>query len=92
MLDLARRRGAGKTLDPTEVARIIGGDDPDGWGPLMPQVRQAAVRLMKQGRIVILRKGRPVDPDDFRGIYRIMLAPGPDSSGPGNRAVVRPER
>jgi hypothetical protein len=23
--------------------------------------------------VVILRKGRPVDPDDFRGLYRIAL-------------------
>jgi hypothetical protein len=41
----------------------------------MQPVRQAAVRLMKQGRIVILRKGRPVDPDDFKGIYRLTLPP-----------------
>ena len=39
----------------------------------MQPVRQAAVRLMKQGRLVILRKGRPVDPDDFRGNYRLTL-------------------
>jgi len=75
MLALVSERGAGKTLDPTEVARAIGGDRPEGWGPLMQAVRQAAVRLMKDGRIVILRKGRPVDPDDFRGIYRLTLAP-----------------
>jgi hypothetical protein len=31
------------------------------------------VRLMKQGRLVVVRKGRPVDPDDFRGVYRIRL-------------------
>jgi hypothetical protein len=24
---------------------------------------------------VILRKGRPVDPDDFRGTYRLALPP-----------------
>ncbi len=39
----------------------------------MTPIRHAAVRLMKQGRIVILRKGRAVDPDDFRGVYRIAL-------------------
>jgi hypothetical protein len=37
----------------------------------MQPVRRVAVRLMKEGRAVILRKGRPVDPDDFRGVYRI---------------------
>jgi hypothetical protein len=61
-----------------DVARAVAGDHPDAWGPLMQPLRGAAVRLMKQGRIVILRKGRPVDPDDFRGVYRISLPPGPD--------------
>ena len=76
MLSLAEARGPGKTLGPTDIARALGGDHPDGWGPLMQPIRRAAIRLMKQGRIVIVRKGRPVDPDDFRGVYRIAL---PDS-------------
>jgi hypothetical protein len=45
----------------------------------MQPIRRVAVRLMKQGRVVVLRKGRPVDPDDFRGVYRLALpgeAPG----------------
>ncbi|MGO4573679.1 DUF3253 domain-containing protein [Microvirga sp. 2TAF3] len=79
MLALVAERGAGKTLDPTEVARALGGDHPDGWGPLMQPVRQMAVRLMKEGRVLILRKGRPVDPDDFKGIYRLTLPPKPEN-------------
>jgi Protein of unknown function (DUF3253) len=75
MLALVTERGVGRNLDPTDVARAVGGDRPEGWGPLMQPVRQAAVRLMKAGRIVILRKGRPVDPDDFKGIYRLTLPP-----------------
>ena len=75
MLALVTERGVGRNLDPTDVARAVGGDRPEGWGPLMQPVRQAAVRLMKAGRIVILRKGRPVDPDDFTGIYRLTLPP-----------------
>jgi hypothetical protein len=71
VLSLLAQAPPGKAIDPTEVARALGGDHPDGWGPLMQPVRRAAVKLMKQGRVVILRKGRPVDPDDFRGIYRI---------------------
>jgi hypothetical protein len=35
---------------------------------------------MKQGRLVILRKGRPVDPEDFRGVYRLALADGEGKS------------
>ncbi|MBY0296736.1 MAG: DUF3253 domain-containing protein [Methylobacterium sp.] len=71
LLRLVAERGADKTVCPSEVARALGGPHPDGWGPLMQPVRRAAVRLMKDGRIVILRKGRVVDPDDFRGVYRL---------------------
>jgi hypothetical protein len=72
MLELVKAR-EGRNLDPTDVARALGGDKPEGWGPLMQPIRLAAIRLMKQGRIVILRKGRPVDPDDFKGIYRLTV-------------------
>jgi hypothetical protein len=71
MLALVAERGPGKTICPSEVARALGGPHPDGWGPLMKPVRRVAVDLMKQGRVVIRRKGRPVDPDDFKGVYRI---------------------
>ncbi len=37
----------------------------------MKPVRAAAVRLADQGRIAILRKGRAVDPHDFKGVYRL---------------------
>lgn len=60
-----------KTLDPTEVARDLGGSHPDQWGPLMQPIRAVAVRLALEGRLVITRKGKPVDPGDFRGVYRL---------------------
>lgn len=76
MLALVAERGPGKTICPSEVARAIGGPHPDGWGPLMQPVRRTAVRLAKEGKVAILRKGRPVDPDDFKGVYRIGPPPG----------------
>ncbi|SIQ73636.1 DUF3253 domain-containing protein [Bosea sp. TND4EK4] len=79
MLRLVTERGAGKTVCPSEAARAVGGDHPDGWGPLMQPARKVAVRLMKEGRLVITRKGRPVDPDDFRGVYRLRLPDGTPS-------------
>jgi hypothetical protein len=86
MLDLIAERGAGKTICPSEVARALGGPHPDGWGPLMQPVRRVAVRLARDGRIAILRKGKPVDPDDFRGIYRLTCSTG--ASGPGSQSGV----
>ncbi len=71
LLRLTAERGPGKTVDPAEAARALGGDHPDGWGPLMQPIRRVAVALAEQGRLVILRKGKPADPRDFRGVYRL---------------------
>jgi hypothetical protein len=60
-------RGAEKSICPSEVARALSPD----WRPLLPRVREAAVALAEAGRIDILRKGKPVDPRDFRGVYRL---------------------
>ena len=45
----------------------------------MQPVRKAAVRLAHRGRLVILRKGRSVDPDSFKGVYRLALPPDEDA-------------
>ena len=71
LLRLIGERGPTKSVDPTEVARALGGDHPDQWGPLMQPIRKAAVALAEQGRLVILRKGKPVDPRNFKGVYRL---------------------
>ncbi|MHB2168094.1 DUF3253 domain-containing protein [Alsobacter sp. R-9] len=73
ILTLVTERGEGKTICPSEAARALGGTHPDGWGPLMIPVRRAAVRLAETGRIVIYRKGKPADPHDFKGVYRLGL-------------------
>ena len=73
VLRLIAERGVGKTICPSEVARALGGVHPDGWGPLMQPVRKTAVRLAHQGALVITRKGRVVDPDSFKGVYRLGL-------------------
>lgn len=73
MLRLVAERGPGKTICPSEVARALAGPDPDRWSSLMQPVRRIAVRLTKAGRLTIMRKGKPADPDDFRGIYRLSL-------------------
>lgn len=81
ILDLVAARGAGKTICPSEAARALAGNDPTAWSRLMPLVRRAAIRLMKEGRVEIRRKGRVVDPDDFRGVYRLALPGSPSTAG-----------
>jgi hypothetical protein len=61
----------GKTLAPSDVAQAISGKAAEQWGPLMQPLRRLAVRLAKEGRLVIYRKGTAADPDDFKGIYRL---------------------
>jgi hypothetical protein len=61
----------GKTLAPSDIAQEIAGKAADQWGPLMQPLRRVAVRLAKEGRLVIYRKGAPADPDDFKGVYRL---------------------
>lgn len=73
VLALAAARGPEKSFCPSEAARAVGGPHPDGWGPLMQPVRRVAVRLASEGRLIITRKGKPVDPFDFRGVYRLAL-------------------
>lgn len=43
----------------------------------MPTVRQAAIRLALAGRIEILRHGKPVDPQAFKGVIRLRAVGGP---------------
>lgn len=60
----------GKSVSAEEVARAA---DAEGWRRLLPQVRATAVGLARQERLVITRHGKPVDPDRFKGVYRLRL-------------------
>jgi len=67
----ALSRAEGKTLSPPELAQeIAAGDD---WHTLLVPIRRAAIKLALDGRLVIYRKGKPADPNDFRGVYRLGL-------------------
>jgi hypothetical protein len=78
ILDILTRAGAlgaassgPGTLSAPEIAHAI---KPDGdWHGLLLPIRRAAVALAQRGRLVIYRKGKPVDPNNFRGVYRLGL-------------------
>jgi hypothetical protein len=75
ILDVLMRVGgtasAPGTLSAPEIAHAI---DPSGdWHALLLPIRRAAVSLAQAGRLVIYRKGKPADPNDFRGVYRLGL-------------------
>ena len=60
-----------KTLSAQEIARVVVSDD--SWPDLLTPIRRAAIELALAGRLVIYRKGKPVDPTDFKGVYRLGL-------------------
>ncbi len=70
-------RGSDKSVCPSEVARALSegqpteGQPPQDWRQHMHAVRQEAIRLAKAGRIEILRKGKPVEPGEVRGVIRL---------------------
>lgn len=71
ILALVAERGAEKSICPSEAARAL---DAEGWRSLMTRVRREAVHLAQEGRIEILRKGKPVDPGaEIRGVIRLRI-------------------
>lgn len=73
ILAQAATRGAERSICPSEVARAM---DPDHWRSLMTRIRREAMALAREGRIDILRKGKPVDPaGEIRGVIRLRIRP-----------------
>ncbi len=66
-MDLAHRRGAGRSFCPSEAARALA----DDWRPLMAEVRRVAAGLPLKAT----QKGIPVDPVTARGPIRLGLPP-----------------
>lgn len=70
IVELVSERGVDKTVCPSEVARA---KRDENWQQLMGEIRVRAVKLAAAGQIAIYRKGKPVDPNDFKGVYRLGL-------------------
>jgi hypothetical protein len=74
ILSLCSEAKPGRTICPTDAALAFAaarGEGELGWRAHLQDVRRTAARLAEAGRIVIYRKGKPVDPRDFRGVYRL---------------------
>lgn len=62
---------APKSAAPEELARAASTADPDAWRQFLPKIRQSAIVLAREGKIHILRKGKPVNPETFKGVFRL---------------------
>jgi hypothetical protein len=71
ILKLTAESGSGQTISPADAAKALGAASGRDWHQFLQPVRQAAIRLAREGRVVIMRKGKPADPDDFKGVYRL---------------------
>ena len=74
--DLLADRARGATICPSEAARRVAGEDEAAWRPLMEPARRAARRMVADGEVELLQRGRVVDPSTFRGPVRIRRAGG----------------
>ena len=66
---LLAARGPGKTICPSEVARVMAGDG--DFRPHMHEVRGVAAAMADRGELVVTQKGEPVDPRSARGPVRL---------------------
>ena len=80
ILDLLAALEPGKSISPEDAARAFAAgrakpsDPPDLWRRYLNAVRQQTLHLARQGRIAILRKGKPVDPaKPVKGVIRLAL-------------------
>lgn len=79
IFDVLKALEPGKSASPMDVARAYAvlrtkpTDPPDVWRRYMNAVKQQMVHLARARRIQIVRKGKPVDPNDFKGVVRLRL-------------------
>lgn len=71
MLDLAARCDADKSFSPSDVAMALKGKNEKLWHTVMKPIRRIAIEMALRGEIVISRKGKSMDPNAFKGVYRL---------------------
>ena len=82
ILTLLADAGPGKTISPAQAARTFAESQrqdngpTDLWRRYLNAVRQQAIHLARSDRIEIIRKGKPVNPNNFKGVYRLRLKEG----------------
>jgi len=80
ILELAAAAGPGASISPNDAAKEYAarhareGDPPDAWRRHLTSAKTEARGLARAGEIVILRKGKPVDPHaPVKGLVRLRI-------------------
>ncbi|MEM6884672.1 MAG: DUF2256 and DUF3253 domain-containing protein [Verrucomicrobiota bacterium] len=74
ILDLLKQGNPGAPLNPDEAARQLEPDQSGrNWQHAVWEVMNAARRMALEDKIVITRKGKPIHPDEVRGVVRLRL-------------------
>lgn len=89
ILRLVAERGP-RSICPSDAARAVAqAEGRADWQRLLGSVRRIAGRLQSEGRVQILRKGRPAAAD-VRGVIRLRgMQPG-EAPGPAAQAAADP--
>lgn len=88
IFDRLAQLGEGKSVEPAEIAKIL---QPEQWQRMLPKVRATALGLMRQGKLTITKKGKPVDPDAFRGVTRLRLPTADETALALSKLPPKPE-
>jgi hypothetical protein len=71
LFDLLSQVRKDESISPNQVAKAI---DATNWQRELPKIRAVIIGLARQGRLEVLRKGKPIEPEGFKGVYRVRLA------------------
>ena len=70
ILQMCSAAGTDSSVKPEDIAIEI---YPAEWQSVLKRVRLFAKQLALTNEIEILRKGQPVDPNDFKGLIRLRV-------------------
>lgn len=75
ILERCGQVGPEKSVTPAAIAQSLTDTE---WQNLLKRIRRTAVHQAHAGHIYIMRKGKPADPDDFKGVYKLRIVPDTD--------------
>ncbi len=74
ILELLRERGRSREIDPTAVAKMVGGTEARrDWEALLEPSREAARRLVKARKAVVIQKDKVIEVSALKGPFLLRL-------------------